>query len=198
MTQQRKDEPLKRFQELQNPQGRSQSGQPQGVPGGGAPPQRPSKPVATGGQSSGSGPRPGGQQQQSRLPVGYMQKGILDPASGEPWPEVICDWPRDIAKCLSEGQNRMSMAQIRRFHGDVLRIKQKLEATKDFATAATEVRTLCQFANDAVKKRKAPREFEEFIRKNVDEACKSSQHFTRGFVVHLQGVVAYFPQDSRR
>lgn len=135
---------------------------------------------------------------QSRLPQGYLQKGILDPANKQPWPEVICDWPRQIAKCLSEVDDRMTMAQIRKFHGEMLRIKQKLEATKDFETARSEIRSMCQFAHDSVKKRKAPSEFEEFIQKNVEEACKSPDHFLNGFVVHFQGVVAFFPQDRRK
>ena len=52
------------------------------------------------------------------------------------------------------------------------------------------------FAADAVKKRKAPDLWQQFIKRNVDWAIKDKDSFQIGFVNHFECLVGFYPETN--
>lgn len=128
-----------------------------------------------------------------RLPEGYLEKGYFDD-QGNTLPQVIVDWPKDIAQRLASG--KLKTAQLRRFFNECRRIERRLDAGADFRIVRSEILKLDAYAADAVKKGKAPRLFEDFIKQNLKWAQKDNKAFLKGFIPHFESVVAYFPETT--
>lgn len=155
-------------------------------------------PMQRGGQRQFQGP----QRQQSRgvsqIPPGlsqdYLKSGYFE-EDACPRREVLLDWPKDIAQRLARG---MEPTQLRRFYNAARQIERKLDATGDYGCAKGDLWRLLALAQEAVKKRKAPPLFGEFMERNAREATKSEAHFRKGFLPHFECLVAYFPESRRR
>ncbi len=62
---------------------------------------------------------------------------------------------------------------------------------RDFGAVNADIKRLVPFAKDGVGKNKVPREFLEFIERNV-QLVKDEKSFVKGFIEHFQAVVANF------
>ena len=137
-------------------------------------------------------PRGGGspRYQPAGLPQDYLKRGYFDNADNL-LPEVIVDWPKDIASKLASD---MKTAQLRRFFDEARRIERKFTVVKDFSSLRPEILKLNAYAADAVKKNKAPLLFRDFIECNLRWASKDGRSYLKGFIPHFECVVAYFPE----
>lgn len=127
------------------------------------------------------------------LPVGYLQKGYFD-NKGNILPEVILDWPRDIARNLASSRPQMKTAQLRgRFFAEVRRLETRLESVKDYDAIRSDVLKLSVYAEQGVNKGKVPSIFKQFIDANVKLATKGQKEF-KAFVDHFECVVGFFPE----
>ena len=125
-----------------------------------------------------------------QLPPGYLAKGYFD-EKGNVFPEVIEKWPLELANAFLKGKPKLNTAQLRRFYNKVRDIKEKLDAKQPFDTLKEQIYALGPLAAAAVGRETAPPLFKEFIDRNIPHAVKSEAHFTRGFILHFQGIVAY-------
>jgi len=138
------------------------------------------------------GSYPGRREQRAPLlPPNYLANGYFD-SDGNLLPEVILDWARAIAYGLYEG--RMMTAQLRRFFAEVRRIELMLRRGANFKRVQAEILKLPGYADDAVKKNKAPSLFQRFIEQNIKWAGYGEREFLVGFVNHFECVVAFFPK----
>ena len=138
--------------------------------------------------------RPDGYPQQDELPVGYLQRGYFD-EKGNLLPQVLEDWPQEIAQNLFHANPKMTTSQLRgAFFNEVRRIENKLDATHDFDAIKPELLKLKAYAEDRKKKNKVPQLFEKFIEANLRWATRSEKDFRQGFVNHFECVVAYYPE----
>jgi CRISPR type III-A-associated protein Csm2 len=125
------------------------------------------------------------------LPKDYLAKGYFDP-DGNLWPEVVVDWPKDIAMKLRRAG--MKSSQMRRFFnaGRALQARQKAGI---FASGRVheELRVLQTLAAASVGRKNAPALFLALIETNVQITASSPREdaFARGFMTHLQSIVAY-------
>lgn len=126
-----------------------------------------------------------------RPPPGYLAKGYFQ-EKDKLFPELLDRWARDIADGLANGG--MATSQLRRFFDETKRIKRKLENTRKFNEIVPEILKLSAYANDAVKKRKAPTLFNDFINQNLKWASLGEKEFLIGFVNHFECVVGFFPK----
>ena len=125
------------------------------------------------------------------LPMDYLKDGYFD-SEGNILPEVIIEWPRDIATKLDVAG--IGSAQIRNFFGEARRIEGQLSSGQDFEALRGRILQLDAYAANAVKKNNAPPLFKQFIEQNLKWAAKDKKSFLKGFVPHFECVVAYFPK----
>jgi CRISPR type III-A-associated protein Csm2 len=90
----------------------------------------------------------------------------------------------------------MKTAQARRFFNEVRRLQARLRAGTGFAAIRADILKLDSYAENAVKKRNAPRLFREFIRKNLDWATRDEKHFD-AFVQHFECLIGYYPETRQ-
>jgi len=139
-----------------------------------------------------------GARQPPQLPSGYLQKGYFD-SQGNLWPEVIHQWPDEIAQTFRDG--RLTTTQLRRFFNRARALEKELK-TKTFERLKEDVATLKPIAAASVGRKTAPDIFKQFIYRNVDLVLRSSDSdaLVRGFLTHFQSVVAYlkYYEEKRR
>jgi CRISPR type III-A-associated protein Csm2 len=131
------------------------------------------------------------------LPEGYLAKGYFD-ERGFIFPEVITKWPEDMA--IKLGKVGVTSAGLRRFYNKSKFIEQRLDAGEPFPSMKAKILELKQHAANVVGKaanreEKAKLElFKKFIDQNVDLAVsdEDGKSFREGFLLHFQGVIAYF------
>lgn len=104
-------------------------------------------------------------------------------------PQVIQDWPKIAADDFKGGG--LTSTQLRRFFTKAKAIEQKLKSGQSFDRLREEIHTLKPLAAAAVGKRNAPEIFNMFMEVHVHQALKSPEAFTRGFIIHLQSIIAY-------
>ncbi len=132
-----------------------------------------------------------GQRPPARLPEGYLQKGYFD-SKGNLWPEVLQVWPEEIARLFK--MQKLSSAQLRRFFNRARTLERQLDSgAKNFDRLKEDIAVFKHLAAAAVGKKNAPEIFKIFMDKNVHLILQSSDPnaFKRGFLMHLQGIVAY-------
>jgi len=159
------------FQSRRSPQVRSQSSRPQ------PPTHRPA-------------PAPS-------LPEGYLKRGYFD-AEGNLWPEVVIDWPMDLAGKLKQAS--MSSSQFRRFFNRARFLEDRYRSHAiGFGRVKEELRILQSLAAASVGRKNAPPLFLEMFETNVNVTVASSteEAFCRGFMTHMQSVVAYLKYNER-
>ena len=140
------------------------------------------------------GPPPSGRsfnRQTLSLPADYLKSGYFD-SKGNIFPEVIIEWPRDIAKKLDIAG--IGSAQIRNFFGEARRIEGQLSSGQDFDALRGRILQLNAYAASAQTRGNAPLLFKQFIELNLKWAAKDRKSFLDGFLPHFECVVAYFPK----
>jgi len=125
------------------------------------------------------------------LPADYLKNGYFD-GKGNLFPEVIVEWPRDIAKKLNIAG--IGSAQIRNFFGEARRIEGQLSSGQDFNALRGRILQLNAYAASAQTRGNAPPLFKQFIEQNLKWAAKDRKSFMDGFIPHFECVVAYFPK----
>lgn len=130
---------------------------------------------------------PGQEQRQPLLPRGYLEKGYFD-KEGNVLPEVIQQWPQQVAQTFLRANPKLASTQLRRFFNRARAIEQQ---NLPFERLREEIISLKPIAAASVGRKTAPDIFKVFIDRNVDLAVNSLDSFSRGFLTHFQSVVAY-------
>jgi len=127
--------------------------------------------------------------------TGYLASGYLD-GEGNVLPDLVTKVPEQIA--VSLGVGGVTSTQLRRFFNKARLIEQRLDADEPFPSLIGEILELKQHAANAFGKAQKQDDktglerLKTFIDRNVEEAVKSQEAFRKGFLLHFQGVVAYF------
>ena len=130
-----------------------------------------------------------------RLPDGYLHRGYFD-EKGNIFPDLVTTIPEEVAKGLGIGG--VTSTRLRRFYTKAKAVEQRLDSGESFESAMAGILELKQHAANAVGRAQGKAEQEgldllkKFIDHNVDLAVKSKEAFRKGFLLHFQGVVAYF------
>lgn len=140
-----------------------------------------------------------GQQAQSgrastSLPKDYLQQGYFD-AEGHIFSELVCKVPEEIAKSLGIGG--VTSTQLRRFYNKSKAAEQRLNAGETFRGVVPTLLELKQHAANSVGRAQGDEQrglefLKQFLDSNVDLAVQSEKAFRKGFLLHFQGVLAYF------
>jgi CRISPR type III-A-associated protein Csm2 len=131
----------------------------------------------------------------ARLSENYLAKGYFD-GEGNIFPELVTANAEEVARSLGVGG--VTSTQLRRFYSKAKTAEQHLDAHEPFASLVAAILELKQHVANAVGKAQGKNEeaglrvLKEVIDRNVDLAVKSEKAFRKGFLVHFQGIVAYF------
>jgi CRISPR type III-A-associated protein Csm2 len=137
----------------------------------------------------------GAGQEEADWTTGYLASGYLDD-NGNVLPDLVTKIPEQIA--ISLGVGGVTSSQLRRFFNKARLIEQRLDANESFPSLIGEILELKQHAANAFGKAQKQDEkvglerLKTFIDRNVEEAVKSQEAFRKGFLLHFQGVIAYF------
>ncbi len=129
------------------------------------------------------------------LPADYLKKGYFD-GDGNIFPELVTSMGEDVARRLGIGG--VTSTQLRRFYSKAKTAEQQLDAGEPFPSVVASILELKQHAANAVGKAQGKNEeaglrlFKDVIDRNVDLAVRSEKAFRKGFLLHFQGIVAYF------
>ncbi len=134
-----------------------------------------------------------GRDEAPSLPPGYLQNGYFD-SKGNIIGSLITEWAHDIATKLHNGSPRIGTAQLRKYFQEARRLQKKIEEGASFDAVRGDIQKLIPYSHEAVKKRKAPPLFEEFVNANMKWALRTRKDFIDGFVNHFECIVAYFPE----
>jgi CRISPR-associated protein Csm2 len=124
------------------------------------------------------------------LPPGYLEGGYFD-SSGHIKEELLTKAASGIAKDLGLGYPKMTNGQLRRFYGHVKTAEKAYYFHPDQKKLVLDIKTLDSFVAEAQGKGKVPKEFYQFIKKNID-TITNERDVLKGFLPHFQSVVAYF------
>jgi CRISPR type III-A-associated protein Csm2 len=135
------------------------------------------------------------------LPTGYLSHGYFnerDFVHGE----LVTSMAEEVAKRLGVGG--ITSTQLRRFYSKAKTVEQRLDANEPFEGVVPSILELKQHAANTVGRaqgRDAQAGLEllkQFIDRNVDLAVRSEKAFRKAFLLHFQGVVAYFKYHNPR
>jgi CRISPR type III-A-associated protein Csm2 len=130
-----------------------------------------------------------------RLPAGYLKNGYFD-SKGYVFKEVIINWPNELAKSLGAGG--VTTTGLRRFYTKAKYAEQRLDHGEPFESIVATLYEMEQHAVNAVGKavnaseKKGFELFKQVIETNVELAVKNRDAFKKGFLLHFQGLIAYF------
>lgn len=148
-----------------------------------------------GGRNSGGRERRRQSAADAHLPDGYLSQGYFD-NDGNLFRELVTKLPEEIARKLGVGG--VTSTQLRRFFNKAKTAEQRLDAGEPFNSVVPTVLELKQHAANSVGRAQGKNEqaglelLKQFIDKNVDAAVADEIAFRKAFLLHFQGVVAYF------
>jgi len=131
------------------------------------------------------------------LDPNYLKNGYFD-GKGNLLPEVIQKWPEERAKALCHEQQKLTSTQLRRFFNRARNLERQLKAGKPFDRLKEEILNLKVIAIAAAGRGTAPELFKQMMEKNVELAVQSEEAFTRGFLAHMQSLVAYLKYEEEQ
>ncbi len=131
------------------------------------------------------------------LPHNYLANGYFD-GKNNLLPQVIQDWPMELAGTFLRNQPRLNTAQLRRFYNKVTNIKQRLDSGQSFDNLKEEIYSLGYLSANAVGRGNAPDIFKEFMDRTINYAVQSPDHFRRGFKTHFESIVAYVKYQEEK
>ncbi len=124
------------------------------------------------------------------LPEGYLRDGYFS-SDGHIREELLTAAAQAAAKSFGEGYPKLTTGQLRRFYGHLKTAEKAYQFTGDEKKLVLDIKTLDSFVAEAQGKKKVPREFYNFIKKNAD-TVKSGKDVLQGFMPHFQAIVGYF------
>ncbi len=124
------------------------------------------------------------------LPDGYLREGYFS-SDGHIQEELLTITADAVAKSFGQGFPRLTTGQLRRFYGHVKTAEKSYQYTGDEKKLVLDIKALASFVAEAQGKKKVPRDFYIFIKKNT-EMVKSEKDALKGFMPHFQAVVGYF------
>jgi len=141
---------------------------------------------------------PRGGREPPGLSPGYLRGGYFQQDGKSVRREVIEEWAKEVAQKLSRHKGGrgyipvMAPGQLRRFYTRALYL-QRISEKRPFESLMSELDKFKPLAAYAVSKGVAPREFEEFMSRNMNLAVAddTGKSFKEGFMEHFQCVVAY-------
>ncbi len=151
-----------------------------------------------GGGGGGNMPRSGAPRSApppATLPDDYLSHGYFD-KDGNVFSNLVTALPEEIAKRLGVGG--VTTGQLRRFYTKAKTAEQRLDAGESFASVVAGILELKQHAANVVGRAQGRNEqagfelLKQFIDRNVDAAVADERAFRKGFLLHFQGVVAFF------
>jgi CRISPR type III-A-associated protein Csm2 len=143
--------------------------------------QRPQGPSGPGGGSGGGFPA---------LPKDYLKGGYFTP-EGHPRTELVADVANKVAEVFLIARPQLTTGQMRAFFQTVRSIEYRLKTVKEpFAAVEQDLQALWSKAAERKEKEKVPPEFVRFIKANLD-LVTDQESFLKGFLPHLQAVVAF-------
>ena len=106
--------------------------------------------------------------------------------------EFIIDFPQKLAKYFTRNSNINKSSQIRKYFDQCKTIESKFKISNDFNCAISELLQIIPMANNAKEKKHISTQFFQFLEININEAAKSKENFTKGFIPHFQSIIGYF------
>jgi len=148
--------------------------------------------------SADRGPRPGGAGGRparglpvpERYPEYFSSEKVLRP-------EYLTDLAEAIAGAFRSARPELTKNQLRAFYSHAKRREASARSDRPWAEVYTDLVKMVPIAGERAAKGIIPREFEEFIRRNVDKS-KDRASFLDGFIEHFQAVVAYCAGTLRK
>lgn len=136
-----------------------------------------------------------------QLPRDYLAGGYFD-EQGAIRRELLGELAKSVAKILAQGKPELTNGQFRRFYDHARAVEQRLnllEKTESQAWRLVEgdIEKLKAFAAEARAKNKVPVVFYDFIVANVN-ATRNSKDFRKGFIEHMQAVLAFHAYEKPR
>jgi CRISPR type III-A-associated protein Csm2 len=131
----------------------------------------------------------------AEFPANYLLAAYFDD-KGYLFPELVTTHAEHIADSLGVGG--VTSTQLRRFYTKAKSIEQRLDAGERFGATVPNILELKQHAAYAAGRAQGHAEqqgletFKRFIDMNVDLAVSGEKAFRKGFLLHFQGVVAFF------
>ena len=128
----------------------------------------------------------------ARLDTGYLSEGYFEQAGGKRYlrPHLLDMEAIEVAQAL--GATGMKLSQLRRCLYRARGISRQLEYTRDFQSIIPEIYALKRDVAYQVGRKIVPDQFQQFITRNIELAVADAESFQRGFLRHLESVVAYF------
>lgn len=128
----------------------------------------------------------------ARLDTGYLREGYFEQAGGKRYlrPHLLDMEAIEVAQAL--GATGMKLSQLRRCLYRARGINRQLEYTRDFQSILPEIYALKRDVAYQVGRKIVPDQFQQFINRNIELAVADAESFQRGFLRHLESVVAYF------
>lgn len=137
-------------------------------------------------------PRPIEPRSRMSLDLEYWKATSYFDSKGNLLPDMIQKWPEQLANDFRHQQTKLTSTQLRRFFNRARNLEREYKARKqEFDRLKEDILIMKVLAAAAVGRKTAPELFKRFIDKNVALAVESEYAFTRGFLTHLQSVVAY-------
>ena len=131
------------------------------------------------------------------LDPNYLKDGYFDQKRNL-LPEVIQKWPEERAKALRREQPKLTSTQLRRFFNRARILERQLKSGKPFDRLKEEILNLKVIAVAAAGRGTAPELFKQIMERNVELAVQSEDAFMRGFLTHMQSLVAYLKYEEER
>jgi CRISPR type III-A-associated protein Csm2 len=132
------------------------------------------------------------------LDLEYWKVTSYFDSKGNLLPDMIQKWPEQLANDFRYQQPKLTSTQLRRFFNRARNLEREYKARKretdseqEFDRLKEDILIMKVLAAAAIGRKTAPELFKRFIDKNVALAVESEYAFTRGFLTHLQSVVAY-------
>lgn len=110
--------------------------------------------------------------------------------------KYIVEYAIVVSKALGKNRNANKRTQIRKYYDYCLKIKNQLDK-KSFHEKEAEVVKLLPAVNYAMSRKKVTKEFQQFLKKNLDyilkegHSEKEKKECYLAFVKHFEAIIAY-------
>jgi CRISPR type III-A-associated protein Csm2 len=112
-------------------------------------------------------------------------------------PEYLTELAEKIAASFGNTWPELTRNQLRAFYSHAKRREASARNGRPWAEVYPELVKMVPIAAERTAKGIIPREFEEFVRRNVEKS-RDPTAFLEGFVEHFQAVVAYCAGTLRK
>ena len=134
-----------------------------------------------------------------RLPEGYLTNGYFSEGTIL-YDRLIAKDPREIVWNLTDNRlsgKPMEHSQFRKFFGYARRLEYRLRGGEKWDSVRQDLLRLEAFAEDSINRQKAPFIFRKLVTDNLKYAAESPDAFIRGFIIHWEGIAAFWPRKGQ-